>query len=310
MILRTSGRLLIVGTCLFFSLAFAATPAEQLEQYLGELQAAAKGKYELADNPQEDDLRRKIMQLVQGMERGPAVPEKYDELMGAAAYRFKNAANPFDFMDAATAFHEASLLAPWVPEVYFNMGLALEKAKVYDQAIRQFGLYLAAAPDAADARSVRQRIGGLRVAAKEAPDVGKRTYIERLRPEFFGTFINFNCNVPGALGQGCSVAETRGNWVNLENEFTITIEGDVIVVRHAAGSVFYRGQIECLSETSCHVEWRDSGGRRLWGEIQEDSCAGKQYAIVYVSGDRPVDFLDSNESRYHYWRFDKLQKWC
>ena len=58
------------------------------------------------------------------------------------------------------------MLAPWLSADYFNCGVAHEKAGENKEAIRNFNLYLLAAPNADDVLAVNKRIGGLQYAAQ------------------------------------------------------------------------------------------------------------------------------------------------
>ena len=153
--------------CLLFFAAFlasfsahaqSANPQETLNQYIADLQK----------NPNDNALREKIIKHVQEMKPAPKVPEEVATHEGAAEYAFKNAKTDADFADAAREYEKALLAAPWGSADYFNCGVAYESAKQFDAAIRNFNLYLIAAPDAQDANAVRKRIGGLKYAMDKA----------------------------------------------------------------------------------------------------------------------------------------------
>jgi len=148
------------------SLAEVASPRETLKQYVAELQ----------NNPNDQALREKIIKLARTMKPRPAVPEEVDELVGKALHRFKNSTSESDYAEAAEAFKQVLLAAPWVADYYFNLGAALEKAGKNNEAITNYRLYLTAKPEAADAREVRMHIGELKDAAAivaAAPALGK-----------------------------------------------------------------------------------------------------------------------------------------
>jgi tetratricopeptide (TPR) repeat protein len=295
--------LLLVAVAAVAADGLAAGEQEQLQQYIAELKAADKDDV-IAANPDADAVRKKIFDLVRGMDPKPAVPNEYDDLVGEGTYEFKNARGVLDFITAATSYNRASLAAPWLPEIYFNEGVALEKGREYEAAIRMFNLYLAAAPDASDAREVRQRIGGLRVAARDANRVAAEEYLEKLRPLLFGPYITYLCD-------GCTVAETArvANWRNSEVRTTIDIEGDDIVVR-GSGQLMYRGHPGCFGPLYCVTSWKDADGHDVWGEIHTDgTCTGRPYAHIHISRDRPITGGDDSW-RLHYLHFDKPASWC
>lgn len=133
-------------------------PREQLQQYITQLQA----------KPTDDALRTKIIQLVLALEPKPAVQPEVDELAGRGEYILQHATTDADLPAAADAFAKASLLAPWVPDYYFDQGIVWEKAKVYQKAIKNFELYLIGVPaDSDDARKARQHLGGVKYALEQ-----------------------------------------------------------------------------------------------------------------------------------------------
>lgn len=156
--------------CLFAQQSQATTsPRERLQQYVTQLQAS----------PSDDALRTKIIQLALSLDPRPAVPQ--DAAIDAAKGKtiFASATTPDDMKAAAAAFAQASNEAPWVPDYYYNEGLALEKAKQYDGAISALNFYLLAAPNAADAADVRGKIEGIRydeqkLAADQQADMEHR----------------------------------------------------------------------------------------------------------------------------------------
>lgn len=132
--------------------ASAASPREQLTQYVADLQK----------NPSDDALREKIIKLAVTLDPKPATPPEVDELAGRGKYILDHATSPADFSAAAEAFAKASLLAPWVPDYYFDQASMLEKSRRYQEAVKDYQFYLMTAPDAQDAKAVREKVGGLK----------------------------------------------------------------------------------------------------------------------------------------------------
>jgi tetratricopeptide (TPR) repeat protein len=140
---------------------------EALMDYVAALQAAPEG------SNGEQRLREKIIMLVQKVQPPPAVPEevcKYEERAEAV---FRNAKTPSDFLDAANEYKKAIRVAPWVARYYFNLGIVLEKADKQEEAIKNLKIYLEAAPNAKDARDVKNKIAGLELVE----DLKRKTYI-------------------------------------------------------------------------------------------------------------------------------------
>lgn len=134
----------------------AAGPRETLNTALLDISGTAR------DTPAEARAMEQAIVAARALPSPPAVPDQVIEHLGRAKAAARAASAPRDFLDAAEAFGDASRLAPWVAEHHFNRGLMLEKAGRPDEAIQAFQLYLKAAPNARDARDVRERIAGLR----------------------------------------------------------------------------------------------------------------------------------------------------
>jgi tetratricopeptide (TPR) repeat protein len=140
--------------------AQSLSPREQLNQYVADLQK----------NPNDAALREKIIKLVVKLTPKPEVPEEVRRFEGAAEFAFKNATGESDFLDAAKQYEKALLIAPWIGEDYFNAGIAYEKARRLQEAVRSLELYLLAKPDAQDAPDVQKRIGGLQFGLDKAAE--------------------------------------------------------------------------------------------------------------------------------------------
>lgn len=136
----------------------ALTPQAQLQQYLTQLQTT----------PDDQDLRLKIIQLAKKVK--PPTPDAYAIQKGSAVQFFKQAQSPADYHKAVDAFRQASLLAPWKADLYYNLGLAQEKAGLSDDAVKSYQLYLLANPKAKDKEVVLGRIGAVQAEAKAALD--------------------------------------------------------------------------------------------------------------------------------------------
>lgn len=130
------------------SFSYAQTPQETLNQYISDLQK----------NPNDNLLREKIIKHVQTMEPKPAVPEEAERFMARGSAAIKNAKDINDFKDAVKEFGKAALASPWLASVYYNLGIAQDKAGMYVDAIKSLKLYLLANPNASDAKAVKNLI--------------------------------------------------------------------------------------------------------------------------------------------------------
>jgi hypothetical protein len=135
-----------------------AGPGEKLKQYMLELQKENNNK----------ELRGKIIDLVLGMKSKPVVSDEVIKLFGKAKSILKGAKTADDFNNVAATLEQASVLAPWMPELYYNLGVAYEKANKPDTAIERINLYLLAAPHAKDRENALLKIGELENEVEKA----------------------------------------------------------------------------------------------------------------------------------------------
>jgi len=134
---------------------------QALNHYVAAIQSATEG------GSKDLELREKIIKLAQTIQPSPAVSEEAERHMSRGRAAVEMASKPEDFQDAIKEFRKALVLAPWLGDAYYNLGVIQEKAGYYKDAIRSFKLYLLAAPSAADVREVRQRIYGLEYKAEK-----------------------------------------------------------------------------------------------------------------------------------------------
>jgi tetratricopeptide (TPR) repeat protein len=177
---RSSARVALVlvftGSMLCNAQSPQVSPREQLTQYIADLQRT----------PNDDALREKIIKLALTLDPKPIAPAEVDELAGRGKYILDHASSDTDFAAAADAFAKASLLAPWIPDYYFDQASLLEKAKRYPDAVKNYELYLMAAPNAQDAKGVREKIGGLKyqIEQKQVADATQRQQQDAARERY------------------------------------------------------------------------------------------------------------------------------
>jgi tetratricopeptide (TPR) repeat protein len=121
----------------------------------------------LQKNPSDNTLREKIIKLALMLDQKPVAPQDAVMHENAAEYAIENAKTTADFAAAAREYEQALFAAPWIAADYFKCGVAYEKAGQFDAAIRNFNLYLMAAPGAQDANDVLKRIGELEYAGQK-----------------------------------------------------------------------------------------------------------------------------------------------
>jgi tetratricopeptide (TPR) repeat protein len=135
----------------------SASGLETLNQYIDNLKK----------NPGDNTLREKIIKLAGGMKPAPAVPETAERNMARGTAFFTRASDAAGYKKAITEFEAAANTAPWLALAYYNLGVAQEKAGLYNEAIQSLNFYLMAAPDAKNARDVKNKIYALEADAED-----------------------------------------------------------------------------------------------------------------------------------------------
>lgn len=77
------------------------------------------------------------------------------------------AKSPEGYESAIQEFEKAARLAPDWPDVYFNLGIAQEKAEKYRDAVGSLRQYLRLAPNAGDAEKVKSLVNKLEYKAEQ-----------------------------------------------------------------------------------------------------------------------------------------------
>jgi len=188
----------------------AQTQQQTLTQYVADLHK----------NPNDNALREKIIKHVQGMRQKPAVPEEARRYFVKAVTMQKEAKNTKGFEIAVNAYNQALLIAPWWPEAYYNLSIALESSGQYDEAVKALKLYLGTNPSASESRTVQDKIYALE-AKKEISQVQevekKRVAEEKKGPRETGRDALFIAYADG------TVLDTRTNlmWATKDNGYDI-----------------------------------------------------------------------------------------
>ncbi len=107
-----------------------------------------------------------VIKLAQDISPPPAIPEEARSLMREGISALKYAKGISGYAKAEKKLEEASKLAPWWADPYFNLGLVNEEFWEFDDAIENLELYLIAAPNSQDADAVKQKISDLHYAKK------------------------------------------------------------------------------------------------------------------------------------------------
>ncbi len=125
---------------------------EALTHYTAALQSFTEGSSD------DQRLREKIIAIAQKLNPRPAIQEEAERYLLRGEAAVEVAVDEGGFDKAAKEFKGALRFAPWSSQGYFNLALVEEKAGRYKESIRNWKLYLLAAPNAADAKDVRAKL--------------------------------------------------------------------------------------------------------------------------------------------------------
>lgn len=113
---------------------------------------AESPREQLQKTPTDNALREKAIALAAELKPAPAVPEEARRAFIRGNTAFASAKDPAGFSRAIERFEEASALAPWWADPYFNLAKACEGAQDFDCALRALKYYRAMATTEADKR--------------------------------------------------------------------------------------------------------------------------------------------------------------
>lgn len=155
--------MVVVAAVMFISPGIASAAKkpggspDMLKQYVAELKK----------KPSDNALREKIINLALTMKPAPAIPEEAERNFVRGTAFFAKATDSNGYQKAIAEFEAAANLAPWMALAYYNLGIAQEKAGLYGEALQSLKFYLLAAPDAKNARDVKNKIYSLEVDAED-----------------------------------------------------------------------------------------------------------------------------------------------
>lgn len=193
-----------------------------------------------------DDLRKSIIDLALKMKPSPAIPAEAEAAAGRGTYIFKNAKTEDDKLSAAKEYLTAIELAPWVANYYYNLCTVLEKTPYTQQALHACKLYLVAAPNAADAGDMRQRIAGLQFAVDrdKSQAKGRTTFVKGGKGE---STMNNLYRIGGIFG------DVSGNDIAMK-----------IIVNWYAGPPKYQIYIGCFDGNEIYGDTYDLVSTDRW----------------------------------------------
>jgi len=108
-----------------------------------------------------------LAEILPKLRPAPPVPHEAERHNQRAVAILKDAAGDDDIDKASNEFGWALYEAPWLPDLYLNYALTLEKAGYPEAAIGELRRYLLLKPNGGDADQVKQKIAELEVLAEE-----------------------------------------------------------------------------------------------------------------------------------------------
>jgi ankyrin repeat protein len=172
------------------------------------------GKY-----PNDRELRAKIITRAQQFIPPPEIPQEAHKALDKGAVLFRKAKDPSDFELSISSFKDAIRIAPWWPEAYYNLGLALGRAEKFDEAVEAMNLYLVSNPNESGAKGARQQLlefeAGKELAqAKKVAAAAKEAEKERaIRSLFQGRWLHEYEDPSGNPGRSVLTFRLRGSTV-------------------------------------------------------------------------------------------------
>ena len=152
---------------LFFSMIAPSFVAQAAKKSSSSDESLKHSVAELRKKPGDHALREKIIKIALGMKQLPVVPEEAERGMARGTAYFTKASDDAGYQKAIAEFEAAANAAPWLALAYYNLGVAQEKVGLYAEAIQSLKFYLMAAPDAKNARDVKNSIYALEVDAED-----------------------------------------------------------------------------------------------------------------------------------------------
>lgn len=117
----------------------------------------------------------------------PALPAEAERRFVRGQALVEGARDADAFMRAAAEFRTALRAAPWLADAHYNLGIVLDKAQRFSEAIRSLKLYILAAPNAKEAGEAQRLIYRIEVRQEEAQRAkaeAERAEVEKQKRRF------------------------------------------------------------------------------------------------------------------------------
>jgi tetratricopeptide (TPR) repeat protein len=259
--------------------AQSPSPQQTLNQYVADLQK----------NPNDYALREKIIKLVQTLKPAPVIPEEARRHYVMALTLFKGAKKIEDYSESIEEFRGALLVAPWWAEANRDLGMALEAAQRYDEAISALKLYITSGLGEEKMRAAQDEIYKIEGMKKLAAREREESFPQAVAAREQNKFEELLRKIDGRR-YTCSVGQGQTQ--------IIVVRGKVFVLGNIAGDGTYLdlGRVEILGrETTVHSSNIFYGNVENTYIISEDgdtitlrsrSTGGKykggEYGLIYL----------------------------
>jgi len=181
--MKTTGKRIIFGLALLAlaASACAQSPRAQLKQMVEQLQAT----------PGDSALRERIIKLAASIKPAPAIPEEANRAFVKGNVFQKEAKDASGYELAISAYRDVLRAAPWWGDAYYNLAVALESARKFDEAVASLKLFIASVQaGSAEAREAQNRIYAVEAKSEIASKAAVTAAVEKeqRRPSTEGTW--------------------------------------------------------------------------------------------------------------------------
>jgi len=148
-------------------LLMAGSPVFSAEK-AGSLDTLRQYVADLKKNPENAELREKLIKYAQTLKQKPPFPEDYERHLSRGSAYAKMADDAAGYQKAIEEFRAAITLAPWNADAYESLAEIQEKAGLFAEAIQSLNFTLLANPGAKNAREIKNHTYELEVYAEDA----------------------------------------------------------------------------------------------------------------------------------------------
>lgn len=212
---------------------------EALTNYTTVLQATTPG------SDAEQRLLERAATISSKVSPSPALPAEAERRLVRGQALVESARDADAFMRAAAEFRAALRAAPWLADAHYNLGIVLDKAQRFSEAIRSLKLSILAAPNAKEAGETQRLIYRIEVRQEEAQRAkaeAERKALDAQRAEAESRKRRFE----SLAGRWVSISDGQSAYQT--EYYQITVTGpDSFSLKYVSGSCTPKG----TGATSC-----------------------------------------------------------